>query len=454
MGRKTRIRIDYSVCGDGNKIDPRSCGACLRSCPPAVFLLHQTFGIKEKNPFDPVHWRITPLWTSLCTRCMKCVLACPERAIRVEPADISKLVLMENKRMKKTEMPQKEGFVKCLVIGGAGMLGYEIACQLLAEHKEVRVLDLKPVADKRIESMVGDIRNNAHVRKACRGMDVVFQTAAAVWDPKTPQHVFEEVNVIGNRLVIDACREFGVTRLVYTSTMDVVVRGRRPIVYGDESLPYPEKLPADAYSRTKILAERMVLGANSPDLLTCALRPVGMYGPRDKYHVPSFINLAKGGMNIRLGSGKACFSHVYSENAAYAHLLAAKRLFPGSPVPGNAYFICDYQPASNIFDFMAPFIEALNLKPPKRSIPYALAYPLSWVMEKLAPTSNFNRFSVVQTCVDHTFRDNKARRDLGYEPIVSKEEAFKRTLAWLKTQELSRGKPDAASYPDDLGLLA
>jgi len=83
MKKKTSITIDYSLCGDGNRIDPRECGKCLRICDPAIFLLHQTIGAVEENPHDPQIWRITPLWLSLCTRCMKCVDLCPERAIKV-----------------------------------------------------------------------------------------------------------------------------------------------------------------------------------------------------------------------------------------------------------------------------------------------------------------------------------------------------------------------------------
>jgi len=84
MGKKTKITINYSICGDGNKIDPRDGGKCLRICEPAIFLLHETLGVEEKNPLDPQIWRITPLYLSLCTRCMKCVEICPEEAITVE----------------------------------------------------------------------------------------------------------------------------------------------------------------------------------------------------------------------------------------------------------------------------------------------------------------------------------------------------------------------------------
>jgi len=326
------------------------------------------------------------------------------------------------------------GFRRCLVIGGAGMLGYEIARQLVASGRQVRVLDLQPLEDPRCDARIGDIRRREDVMAACEGVDVVFQTAAAVWDPRTPGRVFEEVNVDGNRVVLQACRELGIRRLVYTSTIDVVVEGRRPIVDGDESLPYPRRLPRDPYCRTKILAEQLVLSASGPELATCALRPVGMYGPRDRYHLGNVLAMARRGRYVRLGSGKARFSHVYSENAAHAHVLAAERLYPGSAVAGRPYFVGDHYPAGNLFDFVEPYLEALGLPTPRRSIPYPVAYLLSCIAEVVAPHSSFNRFAVIQTCVDHTYRHDRAERELGYRPIVSRDEAFRRTLAWLKAQ--------------------
>jgi nucleoside-diphosphate-sugar epimerase len=325
---------------------------------------------------------------------------------------------------------------KCLVMGGAGMLGYEIVLQLLSQGMSVRVLDIaalpEPVGERRLEAMIGDIRNPQAVTAACEGVDTVFQTAAAVWDVHTPARVYEEVNVEGNRNVIAACRRLTVPRLVYTSSMDVVVDGRKPIVDGDESLPYPARMPRDPYSRSKIIAERMVLEANDPGLATCSMRPVGMYGPRDKYHLGNIIGMARKGVSLRLGDGSARFSHVYSENVAHAHILAARALGPEAGASGQSYFICDHFPASNLFDFMEPFLRALELPVPRRSIPYPLAYAMAAVAELVAPHSNFNRFAVIQTCVDHTFVHGKAERELGYRPIVSREDAFSRSVQWLQ----------------------
>ncbi len=332
---------------------------------------------------------------------------------------------------------------KYVVMGGAGMLGFEIVRQLLSRGHFVRVLDIEPIRDPSheppYEMVVGDIRDPAAVELACRGMDVVIQTAAAVWNVRTPRSLYEQVNVAGNRLVIDTCLRLGVPRLVYTSSMDVVVDGREPIVDGDESLPYPARMPKDAYSRSKILSEKLVLASNGPGLCTCVLRPVGMYGPRDKYHLGNIIGMARRGVSLRLGDGTARFSHAYSENVAHAHVLAAQRLEPGSSICGQSYFICDHYPAENLFDFMEPFLRALDLPVPRRAIPYRLAYALATMAELAAPRSNFNRFAVIQTCVDHTFVDAKARQDLGYFPIVSREEAFLRSVEWLRREPAAGG---------------
>jgi sterol-4alpha-carboxylate 3-dehydrogenase (decarboxylating) len=320
-----------------------------------------------------------------------------------------------------------------LVIGGAGMLGYDIVTKLVLGGKKVRVLDKQALTDPRVETIVGDIRDAHAVRAACADISTVFQTAAAVWDPALPANVYDEVNVTGNQNVIEACLATGVSRLVFTSSMDVVVDGKKPIVKGDESLPYPIATPKDPYSRTKIAAEKMMLAANSPRLATCVLRPAGMYGPRDKYHVPNIVKAAKGGLNIRLGNGSARFSHVYSENVAHAHVLASQQLQPGSPLAGQCYFVTDYEP-ENLFDFMAPFLKELGFPPAKLRLPYGIAYAAACFSELFSPKSPFNRFSVIQTCIDHTFSHAKATRDFGYHPVVTKEDAFARTVEWLKKQ--------------------
>ncbi len=59
MNKKTKISIDYRKCGDGTGVDPRDCCKCLRVCKPAIFLLHQTIGAEQKDPYNPEKKRIS-----------------------------------------------------------------------------------------------------------------------------------------------------------------------------------------------------------------------------------------------------------------------------------------------------------------------------------------------------------------------------------------------------------
>ncbi|NVM34140.1 MAG: 4Fe-4S dicluster domain-containing protein [Candidatus Lokiarchaeota archaeon] len=81
--KRTKIRIDYSICGEDGKIDPRDCAKCLKVCDPAVFMMHSALDLIYKDPNDPQRWRINPQWGSLCTHCLKCVDICPENAISI-----------------------------------------------------------------------------------------------------------------------------------------------------------------------------------------------------------------------------------------------------------------------------------------------------------------------------------------------------------------------------------
>ena len=322
-----------------------------------------------------------------------------------------------------------------LVTGGAGMLGRAIVSQLIERGRSVRILDIERAQDSRADIIVGDVRDAATVRKACAGVDTVIHSAAAVWDPRLPLSIYDETNVKGTQVIIDTCFEMGIPRLVYSGTMDVVMDGVHGHCLADESAPYParpEKM--NRYAWSKMLGEQAVLAANGPALCACSLRLTGMYGPGDKYHLPNIVKNAKHGVNIRLGDGKACFSHLFCGNAAHAQVLAAEHLYPGSPAAGQVYFITDHE-TGNFFDFMDPFLEGLGIPKPKISIPRAPMNAIAWLAERFCSKSPINRFSIYCTCMDHTFVHDKATRDLGYQPIFSAEEAFKITLDWLKTQK-------------------
>ena len=338
-----------------------------------------------------------------------------------------------------------------LVTGGAGFLGKAIVQEFLeadspVEVTELRIIDIRDydgITDDRIQCMKGDICNYDDISKACKGIDIVIHTAAIVdWGTRSEKEVYN-ANFIGTQNVINACRENNVPMLVYTSSLDAVITGA-PLTDIDESQPYPEK-HLNMYCQSKCLSEKLVMAENSENFRTCILRPSDIYGENDPYHIPPLINMAKGGLYIRIGNGSAKSQHVYVRNMAWAHVLAARALAENNHnVAGNAYFVTD-GPGCNFFTFFDEIVtgSGYKIRPRNFRVPRRFAYFLGTVSEYIAllirPIKHYNprlsRFAVMYICTDFTFSSEKAHRDFGFTPKYSKEEAFKNTTGFFSLEK-------------------
>jgi nucleoside-diphosphate-sugar epimerase len=342
---------------------------------------------------------------------------------------------------------------KILVTGGSGFLGNAIVAELTDPGSPlkpvlVRVLDIKEYAGperEQVEFYKGDIRDYAFVESACRNMDIVIHSAAIVdWGTKSAEEIFS-VNVGGTQNVIKACRETNVKKLVYTSSLDAVFGGK-PLVNIDETIPYPDHHPS-SYCTSKYLAEKMVTECNDGVLKTTVLRPSDIYGENDPYHIGSLLAMAKGGFYIRLGNGESKCQHTYVRNVAYAHILAAAAMLnDNKTVCGNIYFITD-GPGSNFFRFFDRIIEqaGYRLWPGNLWLPYHFAMAVGAISEFIAKivrpikkyTPKMSRFAVTYTCTDFTFSSEKAKKDFGFTPKYSEQEAIGRTVGFYRRTERS-----------------
>lgn len=326
--------------------------------------------------------------------------------------------------------------MNALVTGGGGFLGRYIVEKLLARGDRVRVIARGRYPDVEAlgaETIQADVRDRDAVIAACRGVDVVFHVAALplLWGR---WEEFFGTNVVGTRNVIEACRAGGVGRLVYTSTPSVVFDDG-DLEQADESRPYPARYRA-SYPATKAMAERAVVAASGGDLLTVALRPHLVWGPRDNHLVPRILGRARAGQLVVVGDGRNRVDITYVENAADAHLLAADRLQPGSPVAGQCYFISQGEPVV-LWDFVNDLLGRLGLPRVTRAIPYPAARALGTVLEtahrvlRLRTEPRMTRFLAAQLAHSHWFDIGRARRELGYEPRVSTSEGLDRLVASL-----------------------
>lgn len=318
-----------------------------------------------------------------------------------------------------------------LVTGAGGFLGQYITRQLVARGDRVRALsrgNYPSLAELGVESVQGDIQDDTAVERACRGVDAVFHVAAiaGIWGKwKT----YYGINVLGTRNVIHACRKNGVPRLIYTSSPSVTFAAEDQCNI-DETAPYPKRWLAH-YPHTKALAEQEVLAANDSTLLTCALRPHLIWGPGDQHLIPRLLARARAGQLRRVGDGKNLIDAVYVENAAAAHLLAAEKLQPNSPVCGKAYFITNGDPV-NCWDWINEILALAGVPPVTKSISYRAAYAVGSVLEGIwkitgrGDEPRMTRFLAAQLATSHYFNIAAARRDLDYHPAISMAEGMQR----------------------------
>ena len=336
---------------------------------------------------------------------------------------------------------------RCLVTGGAGFVGSSLVTALRARGCQVHVLDRAPPGGEQdgVRWFEGDIRNADDVRAACEGVDTIFHTAAMIetltYAPKKFAALVWEVNVDGTHNLIQVAQSCGVRRLVQTSSM-ITAYGQQS-TNGDESGPYSTS--RDLYSSTKVAAERLVLGANGiHGLMTCAVRPGGIYGPGERGVLigPLIQALKQGVPLVFFGDGETLLDYTYIDNLVDAQIRAAERLVEGSPVCGQAYFITDGSPI-NTGAFSAALVRHMGLDKPTVRVPGPVARAIATVMERTFQVFRWPKPAVsivnAHLCEEHNyFSIDKAKRELGYVPLVNTREGLRRTAV------------DARAYYDSL----
>ncbi|XP_071337906.1 hydroxy-delta-5-steroid dehydrogenase, 3 beta- and steroid delta-isomerase 1 [Trachinotus anak] len=356
----------------------------------------------------------------------------------------------------------------CVVTGAGGFLGKRLVRLLLEEEKvaEIRMLD-KHVQPQLLQTLEGcrgntklsvyegDIRDSGYVRKACRGASVVFHIASIIDIIEAVEHnEMYGVNVKGTQVLLEACIQENVVSFIYTSTIEVMGPNSKgePIINGNEDTIYDCTLKF-SYSKTKKEAEQRTLQAhgevlqNGGRLATCALRPMYIFGEGCRFLMGHMGDGIKNkDVLFRMSLPEARVNPVYVGNVAMAHLQAARSLKDPqkrNAIGGKFYFISDDTPHVSYSDFnhviMAPL--GFNIQD-KLPLPLSLFYVFCFFLEilcmmlrpfkRIVPPLNRQLLTMLNT--PFTFAYQRAKRDLGYSPRYSWEEARKRTTEWLASE--------------------
>ena len=325
--------------------------------------------------------------------------------------------------------------MKILVTGGGGFLGSAIVRRLVARGDEVTIAARSDYPDIRalgVRQVQGDLGDPKVASEAIRGQDAVIHTAAkaGIWGDLAD---YWRSNVEATQNVLAACREHGVRTLVYTSTPSVTFDGTDH-ENAPQDIPYAADFKSH-YARTKCQAEILVLSDDAVDAV--ALRPHLIWGPGDPFIFPGVIKRHMEGKLARVGDG----TNKVVENGAAAHVAALDALRAGEPIAHQSFFISDGEPVV-LWPFLDELFASLDLPPLKKKVPAGLAFAVGGMLEgayKLLGKKEeprMTRFAAQQVTTSHWYDMAPARDAFGYEPVITREEAMRNTLADLRSRGL------------------
>jgi nucleoside-diphosphate-sugar epimerase len=313
---------------------------------------------------------------------------------------------------------------KFLVTGGAGFIGSNLADNLIAQGGTVRIIDNFVTGYREnldeikgdFEFIEADLNDEAKLRRAVEGVEVVFHEAALPSVPRSvanPKETHEAcVNATFKLLV--AAKEAGVRRLIYAASSSA---------YGDQpTLPKVETMlpePLSPYAAAKLMCEYYCqVFTRVYGLETVSLRYFNVFGPRQdpssQYSgvISRFVDALLTGKNpIIYGDGEQSRDFTFIENVVNANIRAAET------TKGIG--------------------EVMNAANGERVTLNELLETLKKITGKESVSAEYREARAGD--VKHSQADNaRARECLGYEKLVGLEEGLRRTIEWWQTSRFAK----------------
>lgn len=289
---------------------------------------------------------------------------------------------------------------KLLFTGASGFLGH---CTLPIFYKTYEVVHTIGLADDddikfNLAKEVPPI--NTHydiVLHACGKAHVVPKTEAE-------KQAFYDVNYQGTVNLCTALEKVGVPKaLIFIST--VAVYGCE---YGDlitEEHPLEGTSP---YAESKIMAEKYLTDWCAKNGVKLGiLRPSLLAGKNAPGNLGAMVNGIKKGFYMNIAGGKVVKSILMAEDIA--------RLVPLVAEKGGVYNVCDTRQPS--FGEISLSVAKQLGKGKPLNLPYWLAWCMAKVGDLLGSKAPINTYKLEKMTKSLTFSNEKARRELGWEPM-------------------------------------
>ncbi len=321
--------------------------------------------------------------------------------------------------------------MRVLVTGATGLVGANLTRQLVEADHDVRALVFdRHHALEGVEAEVvqGDVREPDSIDAAVAGMDAVVHLAAVIAIERTPNPLLTDVNVVGTRNVVAACRAAGVQRLVHVSSVHALAREPAHRAF-DEDRSLATEASAHPYDRSKALGELEVLAGVEQGLDAVILTPVGVFGPHDYGPSPTGELLCQLAHRQVPGLVRAGFWWVDARDVAAACVSALTRGRAGA-----RYLLhSEYVTTPELGAWCA---EATGVAAPRLVAPLWLA-SMTAPLAKAWAQATGRRPLYTPAALDilrhhQVIETTRARDELGFEPRPVRESVHD-TVAWLRS---------------------
>ena len=322
--------------------------------------------------------------------------------------------------------------MRILVTGATGFIGANLVERLLLREHEIFCLVRETSTLKRLKKMNiaivhGDLADKNSLK--ClpdMNIDAVFHLAGLMGAWGIPESEYWKINVNGTKNILDIFTQTGVKKFVYSSTAGVLGPLKKPPA--DENFPFN---PSNIYEQTKAESEKIVLSYYyETGFPVTVVRPEFVYGPKDMHTLGLFKAVKKGLFPI-IGQGSSTLHPTYIDDLiqGFELCLGQQRAI------GKTYIIAGERYVT-VKELVQKIATSLQTNMHSIKIPIWLANVAAFTMESSARIFKYQpplTRSRVKFFTENRGCDiSKAKKELGYRPLVSLDEGLRRTVEWYK----------------------
>jgi len=319
---------------------------------------------------------------------------------------------------------------RILVSGASGLIGTGLIKTLLGEGAKVRALVRNPsktksIQHQNVEIKVIDFAYPATLQGVVQNCQIVFHLAGILNEFKSYSY-YQQVNVMGTKVLAEQAIQVGVEKFIHTST--VWVHGMNITGLIDETSPQIRS--GNFYADSKLEGEEIIRKfVQDKKLPAVIVLPSQVYGPDDRTWTQRPLELIRDGRMILVDGGQGLMQPIYIDDLIRGILLAAK-----TGIIGQSYILCGAKSITcrEYFNLLADLVG-------KKKLP---AVP-KWVAVTMARTAEYwamiTRSKPVFTCqeiqattVQATYNGKKAREELGFEPKIDLNTGMARIKQWIE----------------------